>query len=164
MACCARACVVASSRNQAPNICKSEELSCGGKGPPSLAAPADVIGGNSRVSDRDARLCRTGSLPCVCVPPHKDPRCSDCSPPIASFFPCTVHTQSEISPLLWSCVTATWHASDRQGLYCGFTACWPPSQPHTYTHSHTHTHAQPAHSHTAAGGRGPLADAHICRS
>lgn len=34
--------MVASSWNQAPNICKSKRLSRGGKGPPPL--PADVIG------------------------------------------------------------------------------------------------------------------------
>lgn len=84
--------------------------------------------------------------------PHNDPHYFALLVFPVCFFPSSSHTQGDYlhidffaSPLeLRRCCVATWQASDCQGLYCGFTAYWPPAQPHTHTKSHTHT--WPTHS------------------
>lgn len=158
MACCARACVVASSWKQAANICESKELSCGGKGPPSLPGPADVTGGgggNCSVCDCDARLCRIGSS-------HNDPRCSDCPVPSDRvLFPRAQREQAEpdlASPLeLRYCYVARIGPSGPLlWVYC-LLAPFPTTRSHT----HMHTASPQAYS---CRREGPLADAHICRS
>lgn len=150
MACCARACVVGSSWKQAANIWESKELSCGGKGPPNLAGPADVTGGrggNCSVCDREARLCRIGSS-------HNDPRCSDCPVPSDRvLFPRAQRERAgRARSGLSSGVTLLLRGTHR--TVRASTVGLLPAGP-LPNHTHTHTRTQPAHRHTAAGGRAP---------
>lgn len=159
-------CVVASLWNQNLEHLYIKGALSRGRRSESRAVLADVTGGNVSVCDWEKPYHKVTLSPCVglfALPlfilrlPHNDPHyftrlfspCRSCVFLIRGTHRENIHLLFLSSVELRRCCVATWQALDCQGLYCGFTACWPPAQPHT----HTKTHTRPAHSRTAAGGR-----------